>query len=133
MEFVIVGVLLVAVVLALLIGSLTGGVVHKKHGEENTALLREPCPICGSPLARGERIRSVVYAGGSEPAAERVVHVFGCPHCYPPDPAVRRICPVCHGTIPDDGYVVGRMWDRKERKHLHLLGCTICRGSSSRP
>ena len=96
--------------------------------------LREPCPICGAPLAPGERIRSALFPG----KRERLTHLFGCSRCYPPDDRYPRSCPVCRSRLPPDGYVVGRMWERRPkvaasgtsgrpRQHLHILGCAACR------
>jgi hypothetical protein len=89
------------------------------------------CPICGSLLLQGELIKSVVFQGGvrSGPITERMSHIFGCPFCYPANSRHPRICPVCGGTLSDDGYLVARMFDRPDRprKHVHVLGCTNCR------
>lgn len=80
-----------------------------------------PCPLCGSPLKKGETVKTVVYPAKGDTLAE----VFGCPYCYGETATVPRICPVCKKPVPDDGYVIGRMF--KEGRHLHVLGCTACR------
>jgi hypothetical protein len=38
---------------------------------------------------------------------------------------------VCHEQIPDDGFVVARMFIKNDRKHVHVLGCTTCRPSAA--
>ena len=37
------------------------------------------CPACGTKLQPGQRVHTAVYPG----QVERVVHVYGCPSCYP--------------------------------------------------
>jgi len=89
------------------------------------------CPVCGSLLAKGERVKSVVFAGGVRSGAitEKMSNIFGCPHCYPANAKNPRICPVCGKVLPGDGYLVARMFENpaKPRKHVHVLGCTVCR------
>ncbi|MBT3273589.1 MAG: hypothetical protein HN368_10555 [Spirochaetales bacterium] len=80
-----------------------------------------PCPLCGSPLRKGETVKTVVYPGKSDTIAE----VFGCRYCFGDAAIAVRKCPVCKDTVPEDGYVVGRMF--REGKHLHVVGCTRCR------
>lgn len=102
-----------------------------------------PCPVCGTLITKGERVHTVVYSGtsvvrrsagsGDEAPQESLVHMFGCPYCYPPSPSYPRTCPVCDATIPDDGYIVARMFEKNgRRKHVHVLGCTECRESAKR-
>lgn len=63
---------------------------------------------------------------------DSLVYMYGCRHCYPPSSAVPRSCPVCGAEVPQDGYVIARMFERQGRKHVHVLGCTQCRGPGSR-
>lgn len=63
---------------------------------------------------------------------DSLVHMFGCRHCYPPSSQMPRTCPVCSKEVPEEGYVIARMFERKGRKHVHVLGCTQCRGPGSR-
>jgi len=106
----------------------------------------KPCPLCGSLLRRGETVRTVVYSGdGSRKVEDQevgadsvernspnriqdaLVHMLGCKYCYPANEEHPRTCPVCQRTVPDDGYVVARMFERQGRKHVHVTGCTQCR------
>ena len=113
---------LIALLLAFYIG--TWGMKRtKKAGEPEKTRNREPCPLCGTRLHAGERIHSVVFGHNGD----RLMHLWGCPHCYPARPAVRRLCPVCHRELPPDGYLIGRLFERPDKKHLHILGCTECR------
>ncbi|MCG8480569.1 MAG: hypothetical protein MI724_15860, partial [Spirochaetales bacterium] len=96
----------------------------------------KPCPVCGTLLNAGERVHTIVFSGESpgvrkrnrESPTESMVHMFGCPHCYPPSSRHPRICPVCKGEISEEGYIVARMFVKGTRKHVHVLGCTECRG-----
>ena len=110
-----------------------------KKSRHQLALLK-PCPICGTMLGPGERVKTTVFSGDGKRAMDpqresfnsrriedALVHMYGCPYCYPPNGEHLRRCPVCKGEIPETGYVVARMFMRKERKHVHVLGCTECR------
>jgi hypothetical protein len=100
-----------------------------------TLEVMKPCPLCGTMLRRGETVRSVVFSGGADlkkttrsgRPVDYLTHIFGCPYCYPANREHPRECPVCKKTIPDDGYVIARMFDKPGRKHVHVLGCTHCR------
>ncbi len=88
------------------------------------------CPLCGTAMQGDEQLKSAVFPGKKD----RICHIFGCPHCHPyKEPQLSRTCPVCHGTVPAEGYLIARMFDRTDkRKHVHILGCTGCRMPSSR-
>ena len=81
------------------------------------------CPLCGSFLAKGERIKSDVFPG----AGDRIMRIFGCPHCWPSTTRMKRICPVCGFELPPEGWAVARLFERPGRMHVHVLGCTACR------
>ena len=94
----------------------------------------KPCPLCGTMLRRGETVHSVVFSGGANAekkgpgrTPDYLTHIFGCPYCYPANRDQPRLCPVCRKKVPDDGYVIARMFDKPGRKHVHVLGCTACR------
>lgn len=99
----------------------------------------KPCPICGTLLEPGERVHTVVFSGESggspkrdpERTRDALVHMFGCPYCYPANRRYQRYCPSCKTAIPDDGFVVARMFTKNQRKHVHVLGCTVCRPASA--
>ena len=82
---------------------------------------RKPCPLCGTMLVKGEKVKTVIYPAKGDTLAE----VFGCPHCYGENADTVPICPVCKKPVPEEGHVIGRMF--KEGRHLHVLGCTRCR------
>ena len=83
------------------------------------------CPVCETILGKGEQIKSALYPGESD----RICHIFGCPHCHPYlQDSVRRVCPVCKKTVPQEGYLIARLFERPNNKrHVHILGCTGCR------
>ncbi len=96
--------------------------------ERRTDEPRRPrdCPLCGSRLQQGERVRSIVYRGGEE----QLTHLFGCPYCYGSGRRPRR-CPVCRTELPAEGFVIAKMWRSAGRTHVHVLGCTECRRTRS--
>lgn len=83
------------------------------------------CPVCGRVLKNGEQIKSAVFPG----EGERLVHIFGCPHCHPyPEKGIERLCPVCKKTVSAEGYLIARLFERPHKKrHVHILGCLSCR------
>ncbi|MGO8695502.1 MAG: hypothetical protein ACLQMF_17715 [Rectinemataceae bacterium] len=82
------------------------------------------CPLCLSFLGPGERIKSDISPGGGD----RIMRIFGCPHCWPPGPTNPRICPVCGGRLAPEAWAVARYFERPGRGHVHVLGCPECRG-----
>ena len=82
-----------------------------------------PCPLCGSRLYNGDRIRTVAFDLGKE----KFMQIYGCRHCNSAAPSAQRRCPVCKRRIPDGGFVVGRMWEKYNKTRLHISGCTECR------
>ena len=110
---------------------------HMAQKTRDNLEVLKPCPLCGTMLRRGETVRSVVFSGGAKkeksagsrtgPPADYLTHIFGCPYCHPSNRGHPRECPVCKKTVPDDGYVIARMFDKPGRKHVHVLGCTHCR------
>lgn len=101
----------------------------------------KPCPLCDSMLHKGETVHTVVYTGAKQKAVgddetytvsrssvdESLVHMFGCPYCYPANDEHPRVCPVCKDELETDDYVIARMFVRNRKKHVHVLGCTRCR------
>ena len=83
------------------------------------------CPICSMLLTDGAQIKSALFPGDKE----RMCHIFGCPHCHPyKKDTVERTCPVCKQKIPQEGYLIARLFERPHKKrHVHILGCTVCR------
>lgn len=102
-------------------GKKNGLPIKRERNRSKSDERTRPCPLCGSPLKKGETVKTVVYPSKGDTLAE----VFGCPFCYGETAVAVRICPVCKKPVPEDGFVIGRMF--KEGRHLHVLGCTGCR------
>jgi len=83
----------------------------------------KPCPLCGTMLTANERVRSAVFPGKED----KLMHIFGCPNCAPPDGSRKRICPVCGAALPAEGYLIARVFEKPGKTHIHVLGCTGCR------
>ena len=82
------------------------------------------CPVCDSKLAPGMQVKSKLYTEGP---TDRIMHVFGCPYCWPDNTEHDRKCPVCHHIIPRNGYLISRYFEDAAHKHVHVLGCNGCR------
>ena len=89
------------------------------------------CPLCNTPLAKGEDLVSRVYRPMN--VSDQLCTIHGCPHCYPVrESGVRRVCPVCHKEVPvKDGHLVARLFNKVDgKKHVVVTGCTeCCRGA----
>ena len=98
---------------------------HKKRAKNQVATLQK-CPVCSSVLYKGETIISKIYRTNNQ--SDQLCHVVGCPHCYPEcETGVKRICPVCQKRIPQQGYLIARIFFHPDRKnHVHIIGCTQC-------
>ncbi|MCK9170228.1 MAG: hypothetical protein M0P01_07410 [Treponema sp.] len=85
------------------------------------------CPLCGSPLLPGEELFSKVFRPMT--VNDQRCIIYGCPHCYPRcEPGIHRICPACHKTVPLDGHLVARLFNRTKdgKKHVVITGCSVC-------
>ena len=84
------------------------------------------CPICGSGLANGQNMYSKVFRPMNVPDQRCII--TGCPNCYPLcQPGIKRLCPVCGKTIPQDGHLVARLFNKtNEKKHVMIVGCSSC-------
>ena len=97
-----------------------------KAGEKNSATSkRRTCPLCSEVLVADERVKTRVNPG----KGDKLMQIFGCPHCYPPNIECKRICPVCEKEVPREGYVIARLFENPGRKHVHVLGCSGCRNA----
>ena len=117
-------------------GPAGGGAVG---GTRGGASVPRTCILCSSVLGKGERIRSSIFPG----KADRIMHIYGCSKCWPagvssPGVSLPRICPVCGRTLEAEGFLIARYFERPSspsgskgfpaRPHVHVLGCTSCRG-----
>jgi hypothetical protein len=81
-----------------------------------------PCPLCKTLLKPGERVHSVVYPG----KGDRLVEIYGCPYCYPPNSSYPRYCPSCKREIGQDELIFARQFDSAGKVHVHVNGCKSC-------
>jgi RNase P subunit RPR2 len=85
------------------------------------------CPLCGTNLIPGENLVSRIYT--KENGSDKPCTIHGCPHCYPKPTSetVVRVCPVCNKIVPNDGYLLARIFYRNNQKqHVHVVGCSEC-------
>lgn len=87
------------------------------------------CPVCSALLSRGERVKSSAFP--SLGGVDRIMHVFGCPYCLSGASPRERACPVCGRRLAPQDYLIARMFEKPGRSHVHVLGCTVCRGPRS--
>jgi len=85
------------------------------------------CPVCSAKLASGERVKSSAFP--SMGGTDRLMHISGCVYCLSGER--RRTCPVCGKNLAPDEYLIARLFDKPGRSHVHVLGCTRCRGPRS--
>ena len=87
------------------------------------------CPVCCSRLEEGLLVKSLAFPslnGGKD----RLMYIKGCVFCLRGERD--RICPVCGHVLGNDEVLVCRMFERpfafRQRPHVHVLGCSRCRG-----
>lgn len=84
------------------------------------------CPVCETPLKKGENLHSRIFRPMNTPDQRMMVQ--GCPNCFPaPKNGAKRRCPVCGKSLGADGELVARLFNRSDtKKHVMILGCTGC-------
>jgi hypothetical protein len=87
----------------------------------------QTCPVCSARLGKGELVKSMAYP--SFTGADRLMHIKGCAYCLEGDRP--RVCPVCGARLRDDEILIARIFERPHRSHVHVLGCSRCRGPKS--
>ena len=97
---------------------------------ESTPGEPQTCPVCSAKLDDGELVRSSAFPslnGGKD----RFMHIRGCIYCLLGDR--NRLCPVCGIILREKEILISRLFERPGRRsHVHVLGCTQCKGSNSR-
>ena len=84
------------------------------------------CPVCSSRLNSDELVSSSAFPP-REGASDRLMHIRGCLYCLRGDRD--RICPVCKKVLIGDDVLICRLFERARRRiHVHVLGCSQCRG-----
>ncbi len=92
----------------------------------NSSVLLVNCPLCNSPLQKGQNLVSKVFRPMNVP--DQRCNISGCPHCYPqPEPGIKRQCPCCKKEVPITGYLIARLFNYKDnKKHVIVTGCSRC-------
>lgn len=136
MEYVIIGAVAVGIIM-LLRGSLVSlSKKPKKNAvsapvHSSTSASPPVCPVCRSPLPKGVDLFTKVF----RPMTVHDQHcvVFGCPRCYTPNSPLKlqgidRRCPVCHAEVPQNSYLIARLFNQTKngKKHLTVTGCPKC-------
>jgi hypothetical protein len=89
----------------------------------------QTCPVCSAKLEDGEMVKSSAFPsmnGGKD----RFMHIRGCVYCLHGDRD--RICPVCGLILKTNEILISRLFSRPgSRSHVHVLGCTRCKGPHS--
>ena len=90
----------------------------------------QTCPVCSAKLEEGELVSSLAFPslnGGKD----RFMHIRGCIYCLHGDRD--RVCPVCGKVLKEDEILISRLFERPGRRsHVHVLGCTRCKGFRSK-
>jgi hypothetical protein len=108
------------------------GFGRRKKGEkddpEGEAGMPRTCPVCSIRLVHGERVKSSAFPAMGK--ADRLMYIDGCPHCLNGERS--RVCPVCGKPLNFDETLIARLFDKPGRSHVHVLGCSKCRGLKPR-
>ena len=85
----------------------------------------QTCPVCSTKLNDGEVVKSLAFpslSGGKD----RFMHIKGCLYCL--NEEVERVCPICDHILMESEVLICRLFERPHRPHVHVLGCTHCKG-----
>ena len=89
----------------------------------------QTCPVCSAKLKNGEQVSSLAFPsmnGGKD----RFMHIRGCVYCLRGER--ERVCPVCGIILKEDEILISRLFERfGRRSHVHVLGCSQCKGPRS--
>jgi hypothetical protein len=109
-------------------GRFSGGGRSRKNDDlEGEAGMPRTCPVCSIRLVHGERVKSSAFPAMGK--ADRLMYINGCPHCLNGERP--RVCPVCGSFLNYDETLIARLFDKPGRSHVHVLGCSQCRGPKS--
>lgn len=89
----------------------------------------QTCPVCSAKLDTGELVSSHAFPslnGGKD----RLMHIRGCVYCLRGDRD--RVCPVCGAILKENEILISRLFEHLGRRsHVHVIGCTRCKGPRS--
>jgi hypothetical protein len=100
-----------------------GGEQRRPNGGRAGAV--RTCPLCAALLNAGERVKSQAFPA-LKGKTDRRMHIFGCVHCL--GGGRLRSCPVCGADLGVEDVLIARIFDKPGRSHVHVLGCSHCRG-----
>ena len=90
---------------------------------------RKFCLVCSAKLDEGQLVSSVAYPA-SKGSKDRLMHIRGCTYCL--SGQRERICPVCKIELTEEDHLISRLFERSiRRSHVHVIGCSKCRGPRS--
>jgi hypothetical protein len=96
---------------------------------ESTPGEPQTCPVCSAKLRPGELVSSSAFPslnGGKD----RFMHIRGCLYCL--QGGRDRVCPVCGAVLKGNEILISRLFERPGRRsHVHVIGCTRCKGPRS--
>ncbi|MDR2247943.1 MAG: hypothetical protein LBE17_14940 [Treponema sp.] len=85
------------------------------------------CPVCGLFLPQGELVKSSAFPDPGN-GQGRLMHIEGCIYCLEGRRTGKRKCPVCGAPLNSDEFLFARMFNKSGHPHVHVLGCSRCRG-----
>ncbi|MFP3040532.1 hypothetical protein LQZ19_01810 [Treponema primitia] len=112
-------------------GHLSGSGKKNKDDDDLEGEAGSPrtCPVCSIRLKQGERVKSSAFPAMGK--ADRLMYISGCFYCLEGDRP--RVCPVCGAVLNYDENLIARLFDKPGRSHVHVLGCSHCRGPGANP
>ena len=101
----------------------------KPEDDDSDGNPNKTCPVCSKKLSKGELVSSAAFPS-AKGGKDRLMHIRGCVYCLNGDR--KRVCPVC-GTVLDlNEILVARLFERLGRRsHIHVIGCSKCKGPRS--
>ena len=113
--------------------ALGGGFRRRKNSQrqhrESSPGDPQTCPVCSIKLDEGQLVSSAAFPsmnGGKD----RFMHIKGCLFCLRGERD--RVCPVCGIILRGNEILISRLFERRGRRsHVHVLGCTRCKGPRS--
>lgn len=93
-------------------------VAEGRRGDPHT------CPVCAAKFEHGESIKSKILPPTD--SSDRILHISGCPYCCY-EGGRKRECPVCGAELALNEYLSARIFNRREKSHVHIVGCPHCR------
>ena len=106
-----------------------GGLRKLKPKGESRPGEPQTCPVCSAKLHGGELVSSAAFPsmnGGKD----RFMHIRGCIYCI--IGGRERACPVCKIVLHENEIIISRLFERPGRRsHVHVIGCSRCKGPRS--